>query len=270
MRRRVSRNFYLTNRSSLHLTRHRFFATEKTGIASNAAELERYATESTMKKIPENGIRGWTKVAGKQLPRAVALCCPHCSQLGVFTLVDHLDDPRRAATSATGKCPACQNHVGFWAINERGEESADVYFHPDNNDFHEITRINPGLPPLLVRAYESTVDAYNAGNYPAAAVCCRRTLEGIFKYLLPEEKRGLPLAKAIEVSAEHVDFTMPIRKLSDVLRKGGNLGAHFDMETEPDEHVTKAMVELLEYLIAYLHVLPRQIEELEHVLDGEA
>ena len=58
------------------------------------------------------------------------------------------------------------------------------------------------------------------------------------------------LAKAIEKSMEYNDFSKPISELASVLRKGGNLGAHFDMETEPDAKVAKAMVELLEYLIS--------------------
>lgn len=223
-----------------------------------------------MKRISDNSVRAWTKVGGVRFPQAISLRCPHCGQLGIFTTSSHLPDPQRGAASASGKCPACQHHVGFWAVNEGGVEAADVFFHPDNNDYYELLRDNSELPEPLGRAFISTVDAFNAGNFPATAVCCRRTLEGIFKYLLPEERRALSLAKAIDQSADHVDFALPIRQLANAIRKGGNLGAHFDMLTEPDERVARAMVELLEYLISYLYILPRRIKGLEREFDGEA
>jgi hypothetical protein len=58
----------------------------------------------------------------------------------------------------------------------------------------------------------------------------------------------------------------PLKALSHAIRDGGNLGAHFDAEREPDLAVARQMVQLLAYLITYLYVLPRQIKELEERL----
>jgi hypothetical protein len=121
----------------------------------------------------------------------------------------------------------------------------------------------------LYRAYVSAVDAFNSGNYVATSVCCRRTLEGLFQDLLPEDSRPKNLARAIQAVADSVDLAGPIRNLADVLRQGGNLGAHFDMEKEPDEVMAHRMLELLENLIEFLHVLPKEIRELESLLDRE-
>lgn len=223
-----------------------------------------------MRRLTPSSIRRWAKVNGRKFPAAISIRCPHCDQVGVFTLGKHLDDPKRGAMSASGHCPACQHHIGVWGVNEGGEECADVYFHPDNYDYHELLREGVELPEPLMRAYSSTVDAYNSGNFPATAVCCRRTLEGIFKYLLPEEERNVSLANAIESATARVDLAKPVKELSGVLRKGGNLGAHFDLQKEPDEHLAKAMVDLLEYLISYLYVLPKKIAEAEDVLAKDA
>src|SRR5690606_10114357 len=102
------------------------------------------------------------------------------------------------------------------------------------------------------------------------AVCCRRTLEGLFQGLLPEGKKINNLAKAITEVAGSVDLAEPIRNLANVLRHGGNLGAHFDMEKEPDEQMAFQMLTLLENLIDFLHVLPQEISNLEQLLDKEA
>jgi hypothetical protein len=123
------------------------------------------------------------------------------------------------------------------------------------------------VPEALYRSYTSTVEAYNSGNYVATAVCCRRTLEGLFQGLLPESGRGQSLARAIGAVADSVDLAEPIRNLANVLRQGGNLGAHFDAEKEPDEQMALQMLRLLENLIDFLHVLPHEISSLEGLLD---
>ena len=81
-----------------------------------------------------------------------------------------------------------------------------------------------------------------------------------------EEKRNTTLAKLIEHTKANVDLAAPLTSLSHAIRDGGNLGAHFDMEKEPNESLAKQMVELLEYLISYLYVLPKEIADLESSL----
>jgi hypothetical protein len=181
-----------------------------------------------------------------------------------------MPDQHRGAMSASARCPSCSAPIGVWCLNEEDKKFQDVFFHPDNHDFYEILSDTADLPDGVVRAYSSTIDAFNSGNYPATAVCCGRTLEGIFKNLLPEGSGDLSLAKSIDKVAESVDFAEPIRRLATVVRQGRNLGAHFDLEKEPDEKLCKAMVELLEYLISYLYVLPKDIASVEKVLDSNA
>jgi len=44
------------------------------------------------------------------------------------------------------------------------------------------------------------------------------------------------------------------------LRKGGNLGAHFNLEREPDQATARQMLDFVEYLMGYLYVLPGDVE----------
>jgi hypothetical protein len=78
------------------------------------------------------------------------------------------------------------------------------------------------------------------------------------------------LAKLIEFAKSEVDLAAPLSALSHAIRDGGNLGAHFDMEKEPNETLARQMVELLAYLISYLYVLPKEIEKLEQSLGRDA
>ena len=104
----------------------------------------------------------------------------------------------------------------------------------------------------------------------ATAVCCRRTLEGLFKYLLNTPNSQKPLAKLIEDAPAQLDLAKPLTNLSHAIRTGGNLGAHFSLDKEPSKEMAKSMVELLDYIISYLYVLPEEIEKLDKTLAEDA
>jgi hypothetical protein len=144
----------------------------------------------------------------------------------------------------------------------------EVFMHPSPKTFAAPDIDAPAIPDALKNAWSACIQAYNSGLYSPAAVAGRRTLEGIFKYLVPEERRNLPLAKLIEAAREQTDLTAPLTALSHAVRSGGNLGAHFDLEREPTEGVARQIVELVSYLISYLYVLPAQIELLESALNS--
>ena len=55
--------------------------------------------------------------------------------------------------------------------------------------------------------------------------------------------------------------------IANAIRKGGNLGAHFDLEKEPDEKVAALMLELAEELLEYFFVLPERIEHLHETIE---
>jgi hypothetical protein len=121
---------------------------------------------------------------------------------------------------------------------------------------------NHELSLPLKNAYKSAVNVVNTKEWNAAAVMCRRLLEGISKTVLPIEVQGQPLAKQLEQLPQHRDLAKPLLELAHAVRKGGNLGAHFNLEKEPDEHVATLMLELCEDLMEYLFTLPVRIAEL--------
>lgn len=225
-----------------------------------------------MQNIPLDAVHGWTISANVRIPHAIRSVCPHCGERVVFGIGECHNDPIRRSVAGTAMCPACQGRVSFWAV--RGEKSpatpqsnpTAIFMYPVVKDYYPIPDFRAAIPEPLLRSFSSTVDAFNSKNYVATAVGGRRTLEGIFKYLVPEDKRKATLARLIEHAKSEIDLAAPLSALSHAIRDGGNLGAHFDMEKEPDERLARQMVELLEYLISYLYVLPKRIEQLEQSL----
>jgi hypothetical protein len=95
--------------------------------------------------------------------------------------------------------------------------------------------------------------------------CVRRMLKG---EEVTQETSGMSKGEWREFQGVWADLSAPLTQLSHAIRQGGNLGAHFDFEKEPDEDMARTIVELLDYLVSYLYVLPRRIEKLETKLQS--
>jgi len=119
----------------------------------------------------------------------------------------------------------------------------------------------------LQRAYLSSVNVFNSNEWNATAVLTRRLLEGITKSLLDENDQALPLAKQVEKLPSVKDLSEPIVKIADAIRKGGNLGAHFDLEKEADRESAALILELAEELLEYFYVLPERITKLHDAIE---
>lgn len=208
-----------------------------------------------MQLIPSSSVRNWSKYGNGKAPAAISTVCPHCSEKGIFALANHQDDTARLAVAATARCPGCNRPVHFWALRHEQAPKGDidnpaaVFMYPSAKNYYPSPDFAPDIPEALQRSFISTIDAFNSSNYAATAVCARRTLEGIFKYLVTEENRKTNLARLIEHAKNEIDLAAPLTSLSHAIRDGGNLGAHFDMEQEPDHLLARQMVELLDYLI---------------------
>jgi len=142
----------------------------------------------------------------------------------------------------------------------------ELCVHPNPTSTREPVVPAGHLPePALERAYLSAVRAYNVGLWDACATSCRKTLEGIVHSLNPEGKG--PLFQQLKAVFESANLTEPLIHVSESLRKGGNIGAHFDLEREPNQEVAEIMIDLLDYFLEYTFVLKDKARELEKRLD---
>ncbi|WP_439515629.1 DUF4145 domain-containing protein [Oceanibaculum nanhaiense] len=222
-----------------------------------------------MFRIDNSALRG-TTVSGKTIKiSAINSICPHCNSMVTFNLSSFMGVGPLNSIAHKGRCPSCGDSIGVWALNPSEQSSVDfleVYLSPSPKNFFPTPTMMDSIPDSLKRSLIDTIKSYNSGIYTATAVTGRRTLEGIFKNLLPESKRNLNLSSLIDAAISEKDLSSPLSALSHAIRGGGNIGAHFDSDHEPNEAVARQMVELLCYLISYLYVLPDQIEKLENDL----
>jgi hypothetical protein len=155
--------------------------------------------------------------------------------------------------------------------NDSSKKGAScIAIFPANQDNHQPVDGSELLPEGLRRAYNEAIQVYNARVWSATTTLCRRTLEGMVMHLTGQQGAGRPLAHMLRELPSKVDLGRPITSLADSVRLGGNMGAHFDMDAEPDEELARTMLDLLEYLLEYFYTIPRLIEQAQTVLDRHA
>lgn len=213
---------------------------------------------------------------GKGLPRGVRTHCPFCNELVVFGLRGWSRSSQSNVTLNRSGCPHCQKSPTFLAVSSRPEKTGpktptDIFMYPGaagiRSPWPQILGLEQVTDPLG-RAYASAVRAYNTGDWNGCAVHCGRVLEGLAKDLV-SPRRPMSLATMIRELPRHIDLDAPVVHLADSIREGRNIGAHFDQELETDQETAEKILELLEYLIDYLLVLPSRIEELRSALSRD-
>ncbi|WP_394207393.1 DUF4145 domain-containing protein [Pseudomonas putida] len=219
-----------------------------------------------MENIPFSAVRQWKKTPHNYgFPSSINQICPHCGDLVTFTTSVASNDTSTKSISLRSACPGCHDFVSFWAVraDDSSGDPSEIFMYPKSKPVLLAADFPDSVPLAIRKSFDSAASSFITKNYPATAVMARRTLEGIFKYLLPETDRGGTLAVSINKVMQGHDLAAPLSTLAHAIRGGGNLGAHFDEENEPTEAMAMQMVELLRYLISYLYVLPNQIQELE-------
>lgn len=219
-----------------------------------------------MKSIPLSTVAQWRSYAGCWLPQAIDTVCPSCEKLS--SLIFELTQSDNHCNIYTGKvrCARCTENSTLVIVEpfSTGEERGcvDMALHPSPPD-HRVTILNEvSVDERLSRAYQAALDAFNAGIWSASISASRRTLEGVVKLSLPEEALKGMLAQQLKSLPAHLDLTAPFLKLATALKDGGNLGAHFDLETEPDREIAGLILDFTEYVLEYLYVIPKHAESL--------
>lgn len=215
-----------------------------------------------MHSLSLSSVAQWKNVNNRWCPESIDTLCPHCSRTVTLTLQRHQWDEHRTTMTADAVCPGCHKTSRFWVVDpgdgrdsaQRGCAYLGIYPRPRINrkPIVEPDKLNS---PALARVYQSAFNAYNAGLWDACSTSCRKTLEGLVINLLPDEDRKGRLFDQLKLLPQKVNLAEPLVVLADTLRKGGNLGAHFDLEREPDQHVSDLMLDLLDYFMEYIYVL---------------
>lgn len=126
----------------------------------------------------------------------------------------------------------------------------------------------------IVKAYKEAIESYN-GNRPSLAIsACGRIVEAIGKTKFPNASNVnniKPLYNHLRKEVKEIphfkELLEPFFDLGEALRLGRNPGSHFDLETDPDLGLAGKVIDLTEFLLKYIYVIPREAEEVQKLID---
>lgn len=231
-----------------------------------------------VQRIPESAIASHSKVHNNiNFPNAIDWYCPFCGKSISFSLSWSVPSLSKMppALFTKSRCPRCSEIATFLYVGLDypldKDSFAELYIYPRSKAREPLEGISKSekFSNGLRKAYESTINVYNVREWESTAVNCRRLLEGIAMHLLPEDAYKKPiLAQMIEKIPEHVDFNAPILTIADGIRLVGNIGAHFDIDRSPDETISTLMMDMLDFLIEYIFLLPDKVKELHDNIES--
>lgn len=227
-----------------------------------------------MKQISGDRVTRWARDGQSSyvFPVAIDTECPACRRASTLTV------------TASGA------YIAQWKAGDarcvRCTETSKLFMLPPDSGEHPILYLypHPGVvmppelsaldedefPAPLRAAYASTKRVLTLGEPVAAHVSARRVLEGICWALLPNGQARGKLVEQLEALTAHRQLGADMAALLAVLRRAGNLGAHFDHRRTPTVDSAEAMVSLLDFLIESLYVMPSKVGELEKAFSHAA
>lgn len=221
--------------------------------------------------LTTDDVRKWTGFSDLIVPSSATLTCPQCFTIGAFTLTGHTN-LAEGHVFCTGHCPACPAKIAMWII---GPE-------PARSGARKVLGIKCWPAPATQRApafdlkflsesikseYLDSLRSFNAQHWKQTVVMCRRTLEAVVIGMLGSTKPGVPLAHRLQELKGQVDLKKPIEQMAGVVKDGGNLGAHFQLEREATQQIAEATLTMLEAFLEYLYVIPKQVTEAQAMID---
>lgn len=223
-----------------------------------------------MYRISNKSVAQWSGPSTAKIPKSVDTICPFCGRPMTFALNGWQSISTVNALCISARCSGCRKSANFLWNHGKEKDSSEsaargLYMWPVPKLIREPVAelgITSAFPESLARAYTSAIRTFNMREWVGAAVLCGRLLEGLLRHLLPDDGKERTLAQGLDLLPKHVKLDDPLLKLADGIRKGRNIGAHFDPEKEPDQETTEMMLDLLDYLIEYLFVLPDRVNRL--------
>jgi hypothetical protein len=150
------------------------------------------------------------------------------------------------------RCPACQ--FPFLVVQENyGGGWDDPYrLYPAQD-----TRVNPALPKAIREAYGEALACFKAKAYTAAALMCRKTLEGV---CVEQGVGGKPLVAAIKEMRDKGVIESRLFEWADALRIAGNEAAH-DVTVTVSKEDAQDMLQFANALLEYVFTFRDRFEE---------
>jgi len=149
------------------------------------------------------------------------------------------------------KCPSCSSPLVILQEENPDGLDAPLRLYPSER------KANYNLPKELRNSFDESLKCQKAKCYTAAAMMCRRTLEGLCKH---HDKNSKNLATGIQSLHSKGIIDKSLFEWAEALRRDGNLAAH-DMQATISGDDAKDLIDFSEAILDYVFVLHDRFEE---------
>ncbi len=196
---------------------------------------------------------------GMNLQDIVLPLCPHCHKQNVgFISIAYYLRPDGDAV-ALYQCNACHHGVVIETL---------LYAFGDATNHIDALRIYPepidesaphGTPPAIADRYREAVNSLNSGNFRAASIMARNTLEAVAVSL--SAPKG-SLAKQLRWLVVQQKISPVLFQWAEEIREFGNGAAHdAERDSSPTQDDAMDAVSFTEIFLHYIYTLPTRIAE---------
>ncbi len=149
-------------------------------------------------------------------------------------------------------CPRCMHAI----VVEQIEHWGGYWSEPKTVYPNDLSGLSEEIPEALRDSFNEAAVCFNASSFNAAAIMCRRTLEGVCADL-GIKKRSLAASLAALGEEGHIDGSMAA--WANALRVAGNEAAH-DVKSSVSRIDSQDLLEFTEAILDYVYVFKRKFE----------
>jgi hypothetical protein len=181
--------------------------------------------------------------------------CPKCRAIVDAKELQHHymhDDLAPTVRVTFAACPKCDSPFLGQALEDFiGYEQAEQLFPALQS------RLPEGIPPTIAAAYSEIQKCFRASAFTAAAIMCRKTLEGVCAEHGVQERN---LAASLRAMKDSGAIENRLFEWADALRISGNEAAHsVELTTTPED--ARDLLDFTTALIEYLFTFRDRFEQ---------
>lgn len=207
------------------------------------------------------------------------LKCQHCNNETIMEVVssiqhnysDRSKDDYYYEIQSVLICPICEQYniiSAYWDNTYGKLEYIDEYdlYDGDNVDEYIIFPIPSNLvssksdlvPDTIIKSFKKAIEL-KLYDEESCLIKLRKTLEMICN---DQNADGNNLLEKIINISEKGILPITLKSASTIIRKLGNIGAH-ESDININSNEIECVIELVEYIIQYIYVLPKEIEKID-------
>ena len=165
---------------------------------------------------------------------------------------EYFDQKGRPGKYSFLKCPKCKSP--FLVVKKFCEHGWDKPYriYPPQDK-----RVNPSFPKPIRDSYQEALSCFKAKSFTAAAIMCRKTLEGI---CVEHEIKAGNLASGLKEMKEKGLIESRLFEWAEALRIAGNKAAH-DVNVSISNQDAKDIIEFTDALLEYVFTFRDKFNE---------